>query len=489
MHVRPRLALTLRHVWWLATPLLVFAAVMRTPIAPNDFWWHLRAAAYMWAHRTVPTVDLFSFTRYGAPWTYQAWLGELALYGLYRLGGAEGVLLAHGLIITTAYAMLAEYARRHYGVRPAVLATLLGAAVSMANWNVRPQTFSFPLFALMLLCLEAYRRGKRRWVWATVPLVALWANVHGAVIFGLALMAAYVAAAFWSAPRARAAWHAGLALAAAVATLALTPAGLPGMVRYFLGFFASRVTLQANVEFLPLTLRDPDGAVFVATVLLLVVLVVREHTTPALPHTLALLGLGLGTLWSHRVISWYGMALVPPLAEALARVPALRRPVPVGRPVLNVATVILLGGLAALGWPWWRGAWPPFTPPALYTPNTPIKAVAFLCERVPASARVYQEQAFGSYQIWACPQVPVFIDTRIELYPRSQWEDYFAIGEGRFDWEMVAAKYRLTHLLLSVADQPHAVRAARASRCWRLLYEDTVAVLFERTCPWPEEGS
>jgi hypothetical protein len=41
-----------------------------------------------------------------------------------------------------------------------------------------------------------------------------------------------------------------------------------------------------------------------------------------------------------------------------------------------------------------------------------IEAVAALCQ-MPEAQRVFNEQGYGVYMTWACPQKPVFIDTRL----------------------------------------------------------------------------
>ncbi len=478
---------TLGHVWGLAVPLLVLMAVLRIEIAPNDFWWHLRVGEYIWTYRTIPTTDLFSFTRAGAQWTYQAWLAEVGWFLIYQRVGEAGVLLVHAFTIALAYSLLDYTQSRWSGRRAATVATLAGASVGMANWAVRPQTFSFPLFALVLILLEAHRRGARRHVWLLVPLFVFWANLHGAVLFGLGLVGAYFVAAVIDTIRygksMADARRLGIILLGCILALAVTPAGLQGMIRYFAGFLRNPVTLQANMEFMPLTLRDADGQLMIGLSLALVYLLIRYQHMPPTAHVLMILAFGLGTLWSRRVISWYGMALIPVLAETIAPHAYWQRPLPKGKSWVNLLLIAIMGVMVGLGLPWWRGTLPPWTPERVLSRSTPVAATAFLCKQAPPEARVYQEQGFGSYQIWACPRLPVFIDTRVELYPASQWEDYFAIGMGRFDWENIAAQYRLTHLMFSVADHKNGIRAAMASPCWEKLYEDDIAVIFVRRCP------
>ena len=79
--------------------------------------------------------------------------------------------------------------------------------------------------------------------------------------------------------------------------------------------------------------------------------------------------------------------------------------------------------------PFWRDAVPRL-PASLLSGRTPVEATSVLCDRLPDDARVYQDFAFASYQEWACPRLPVFSDTRLELYPFEQWADYFVVAGG-----------------------------------------------------------
>ena len=77
---------TLPGVWVLVVLAGVFIIVSKGIVAPNDFWWHVRAGQVIVQQRAIPSTDLFSYTRLGQPWTYQSWLTEVLFYILYRKG-------------------------------------------------------------------------------------------------------------------------------------------------------------------------------------------------------------------------------------------------------------------------------------------------------------------------------------------------------------------------------------------------------------------
>jgi hypothetical protein len=71
---------------------------------------------------------------------------------------------------------------------------------------MRPQSFAYVLFVSVLWLLLADQQRPSRRVFLVLPLLVLWANLHGSVVVGAALVAAYglveVARSLWQKPRA-----------------------------------------------------------------------------------------------------------------------------------------------------------------------------------------------------------------------------------------------------------------------------------------------
>lgn len=483
--------LTLGTVWRVLVPAGLLIVLNGMVVYPNDFWWHVRTGQIILSEGHIPTTDRFSFTRFGEPWINQAWLMQVVLYLLYRSGGLPLTLLVHAVTVTAGYTLLLAAVTRAYGLRAGVLATFLGAALGANNWALRPQTFSFLAFGALMYLVESHRRGHKGRLWGAIPLFAVWANSHGGFIFGIAALGSYVLGRLWEF------WRGGMpagerrdagTLVAigllSLAALSLNPQGPVGLAHYVLGFVKSDVTVKYNLEFQPLVIRRWDGALFFASLFLLVAVMAVAGFRPRADQVLSVTGFAALSLWAQRNLAWYGFVLVPTLAAGLHAWRPAARPPARGKPWLNGLVLGLLGVGLVASLPWWRHALPlPRQRRELVTRTTPVAAMDFLCARAPDNARVYQYQPFSSYQIWACPRLKVFLDTRLELYPFEQWMAYFAIEQGRFDWEEVADRYGITHLFLSAEFQEQAVRAATASDCWQEIYRDERAVIFEKICP------
>jgi hypothetical protein len=486
---------TLATLWRWVVPVGLFIRLCLSSIYPNDFWWHVRTGLITLQTGQLPTVDLFSYTQAGQPWINQAWLMQVALALLHQAGGVPLVILAHALIITGGYTLVLAVCAPRYGLRLSVLATVLGVAVSIKNFAVRPQTVSFLGFGLLLCLIEAHRRERKHLLWWAVPLFAVWVNAHGAFIFGVAGLGFYVVGCLWDGLYARARGRAPgrgvwtspprdlLILAAqglaGLAALMLNPQGPVGIAGYILGFFQSKATIELNIEFSPLIIRELDGQLFALATLVLIVARLRGDVRLETGQTLGVLAFAAMTLFSRRAAPWYGMWLIPILAAALQGWLRSPRPLNVGKPLLNRLILGLLILMALTALPFWRPALSALMARSpLLSDDTPVAATTFLCETAPAGTHGFAPLAFAGYLVYACPDLPVFVDTRIELYAAEHWRDYLALHNARYDWQAIADRYAMDYLFVQPDKQKDLVAAAAASPAWREIYRDEQAVIF-----------
>lgn len=476
-------------LWIALLPATLLIALNTRTIEPNDYWWHVRTGQIIITEHRIPVVDEFSFSQAGTPWMNQAWLMQSALFILHRSGGLPLVLMTHALVITLGYALVLRSSIRSSGLKAGVIASYVGAAVAFRSWGVRPQSISFLWFGALIALIESHRKNKGRQIWWAVPLFVLWGNSHGGFVFGLAVLGLYICGQLWTlwsnrsiASRATKAFELIALGGASIVALSLNPQGFLGNIVYIAGFLKSDATLRGNLEFAPITVRTPAGALFFASLLIFAAALSTSKKRPEADQVAGVLIFAFFTLFSRRSAPWYGLVLIPPLASLMQPLIPTHRPEK-QKPLLNGTLLIFLGIGVVLSTPWLRNAFPWLAErKPIVSHMTPIRATAFLCSHIPAEgARIYQHQAFGSYQEWACPTHPVFIDTRIELYPQEQWEDYLVINNARYDWEKITQRYGFTHLFLSVSDQQTAISAVRSSPRWREIYSDERAVLFERT--------
>src|SRR5580698_7861486 len=81
-----------RRALLLSLPALAFLLCC-SPMADFDIWWHLRTGQLIVETGAVPRVDLFTYTNATRPWIDVAWLYEVGVALLYRLGGTSALVL------------------------------------------------------------------------------------------------------------------------------------------------------------------------------------------------------------------------------------------------------------------------------------------------------------------------------------------------------------------------------------------------------------
>ncbi len=160
----------------------------------------------------LPHVDSLTLWTLGRRWTDQQWGAQVVLYELVHHGGFAAVLGVGIGCVIAALAILAIAARRLGGSpRATAIALCLPVLAAPSLAQLRAQTFALVLFAAVfaLLALDA-RSPSRRVLWV-LPLLVLWANLHGSVALGAGLACVYgLTLALPAATRVR-----GLVLAAA----------------------------------------------------------------------------------------------------------------------------------------------------------------------------------------------------------------------------------------------------------------------------------
>lgn len=487
------------YLWPLTVLLGVFAFLNTHPIRPHDFWWHMAVGREILASGRIPAVDTFSFTAAGAPYlSYTAfWLPEVILYLVYSLGGPALVVFAHSLAVTTAYGLTVALAWRISGSpRIAAAATLFAAALGINDWNVRPQAATFFLAPLFLWAVYEIRRGaglRRGWL-AVFPLgMVLWVNSHGSFLLGLLIIGLWLADEVWGVWRGGAGGRgsarplpriaaAASALALAAAACLLNPRG-PGTFSYLAGMSVHPVIQGMVPEWAPPTFSTLTGALFLTGLLLTAALLALSPRRPApleLFLFLAFAALGLRTV---RGAIWFGLALAPVWATHLSAIFG-RRQSRIGAdrpafPATLLAVLLVVSALVTLPWFKERLPFPPLKA-GLISAETPIAATEFLLRERPPGP-LFHSMPFGSYLIWAAqPEYPVFVDSRIELYPVEVWLDYLHISAAGCEWEERLARYGVRTLMLSPQEQPALVAAVRASPHWEQIYKDSTAVVFTR---------
>lgn len=275
--------------------------------------------------------------------------GELVFWAAYRaFGGARGLVILQVAAASVAVATLAGALGRRSPPGTALVVSLLvvaGALPAIAVTNV--SLFSLALFAVLLALLQRDEAVRSHLIWLVVPLIAVWGNLHGAVLIGWALLACYLALA-----RARSGViEAATVLSAATAALFATPE-LWHTPSYYWSVFHNVAAERGIGLWAPLTSSALDLAL-VAVFAIFAVLALRRPRTVRPWEAVAGIGLAAASVHVARNGVWLLFVLAFPVARSLSF--AGPRPRLVGA----AAAAVALGVIAALvRMPADPGAWP-----------------------------------------------------------------------------------------------------------------------------------
>lgn len=240
-------------------------------------------------------------------------LAELIFYWLEQGLGDQGLMLAQLVAVAVALTVLIRDARSGGAEAPsAALALFLGGLGSVAALAIaRAQLFSLALFPVLAWLLRSESRQPSRRIWLVVPLLALWSNLHGVALLGLAVLLAYLAFS-------RLREHPVLACAvgaAGAAAMCATPA-LLHTLSYYHGVLTGRAATSGQGMWASLSLGSPLDVLFMACALVLLVQFFRVR--PALWERVVVAGLAVLSVQSSRNGLWLMLFLVPTAARAFA---------------------------------------------------------------------------------------------------------------------------------------------------------------------------
>lgn len=379
-------------------------------------------------------------------------LAELALHLLVSGLDDRGLLLAQVAAVAACFAVLGIDMRRSGAGdvgAAAVIVAIVPAGLS-ALVAIRVQLFSLPLFALLALLLRAERRNPTRGIWLVVPLLALWSNLHGAALVGLAVAGAYLVL-----DRSRRSPVTAVAvLAASAVAVCLTPA-LLRTPSYYAGVLENEAARRGVGLWAPVSVGSALDLLLVVGAIALLALAIGAR--PPLWELAALGGLTLLTIQTARSGIWLLLLAAVPAARALRLDGRLR-------PRIAAAAIAVLAAVAAAGvvrGPIRTDAGDHLIAAAVEeAAGTPILAEPLLAEQI----------ALAGGRIW--------VGNPIDAFDRQDQRLYLDWAEGAPDGD--AALDRVPRVVLVQRNGEPQRRLAR-SAAGRELARDDHAVLYVKT--------
>jgi len=437
-----------------------------------DTMWQITIGQWILDHRAVPETDIYSFTMKGQPWISTQWLAQVMYAEVHAIAGWSGPVVLAAAAIALTFALLARHVSRHLSESATLVFVAAALALTMPHLLARPHVLAMPVMVLWIGGLIDAADRREAPSFALLPLIALWANLHGGFVFGLFLVGpialdALVSAEPQARPRLALRWSA-FGCAALVASC-VTPYGWNALL-------ASRKILSLGSA-LPLISEwrpaDFNGiGIFELTLLAGIGLALYRGVRLPPMRIALLLGLLHMALSQSRAAEILALVaplvLAAPLAREIGGEAANARPKPPLRGVLVAAVMIVLAaGTVA------------YASVHRYAPNTrgtPVAAVAELKKL--NLARVFNDYDFGGYLI--ASGVAPFIDGRTELYGEKFFVDHNN-ASGLMEPEnlfRLLDDYKIEATLMRT--QSAATKLLDHIDGWQKIYSDDIATIHLR---------
>jgi hypothetical protein len=388
----------------LAVTLLFLAIATAACLMPaqSDTFWQLRAGHDIVTTGRILLEDTFTHSVRGAYWPNHEWLSEVLFYGLHAVGGMPLLTAFAASMIVIAWVLVWQVMRGPALFR--VVLILFVLVTSAQLWTIRPQVISLALLAILLVLV-----GRQRWRFVPLLMVA-WANLHGGVMLGLAVLGGSMVVRV-ARDRRQLAPSLGT-LAGSAAAVCLTPLGfsiwteVPAMLQ--------RLRMYDVQEWRPPSLWDPFNVPLFVAALALLVLAFRHWR--ALDDSGAMLVGGAVALLplackSARNVGPFLVVAAPALSVLLAEsARVFERPERSARRGLGwtVACAAFAICVSTVLSAWTH-------PPARLNWRPVPAAVAHAIAQCPGN--LYNQYDNGGYLVWFVPEAPVFMDSRQDPFP------------------------------------------------------------------------
>jgi hypothetical protein len=480
---QPRLALA--STQWIrpnfARPVLAFGilfallADVRFRAFHSDTYMTLAAGREV-AHHGLPGFERLTLGAAGHHWVDQQWLAQWLLFHAWQAGGDAGAALLAAALTAGGFALLTALLLSR-GTTPgrALEWSVLAFAVALPDTGVRAQAFAYPLFVALvwLLLRDLERPGSPIGLLPAIALLVVWANLHGSVLLGAALAAAYCA---WQAVRRFGAERRASVLYAAVGAAALaspfaTPYGLDTL-SYYRAVLANPAIRSFSSEWQPARPTTVAALGFFVLVAMLALVLWRSLHGGVRPDPVLLtatVALCIAGFYALRWEAWAAIVGVVFGSDLLVQRKASPRTRPARvRAALVLGLIFVLGSSVALS----------TQPESRFDSQGPVGAMRAAATYAAAHPRtaILTDDSSADALLWAHPELAgrVGFDDRLEIYSRPavrRWADFIRGNRG-----LLPSGYGI---VVAGAANRRLVRRVRVLSDWRVIYDrpdGTVAV-------------
>lgn len=446
-----------------------------------DSMWHIGVGRRILESGTLPWTDELSHTFEGQRWIAKEWLSQVILALAFENGGWPTVVtITLAAIALTFTLMFFELARQ---LRPtaALCITMYAYALCSLHFLARPHALSYPILVLWLAGLLRAVEDRRNPSFFLLPLMVLWANLHGGFTLGLGIAGLLALEGVFTreqGDRCRALVYWAVFLAAACLASLLTPYGYHSLFVTAQVFGGNEALAYIN-EWRAMNFARQlfGGPLVIALVFLALLVGARISVVRLIVITVVFYMM----LMHIRMVSMFALvtplmiasslrAQFPQLSSAARGADPIQRALSAFRPV-HALILLLLVVSPPLLLLYARGIAPPKA-------ISPAEAVDYIVRTDPAG-RVYNDFAFNGYLIFR--GVRTFIDGRTDqLFGGGFLSRVFeSSNKPNDEFLKLVDDYKVSSALVR-PDSGQALKL-EASAAWQKRYENGVSIVYQRT--------
>lgn len=484
---------------------LVFLLTSFNRLNHTDLWTHVNFGRWIVEHRALPAFDPITSQPSAIPVLQSAWLSQVLAYFTQVWVGNEGLILAHAVVVALTALVLTMAMQKRSG--ETTLLWMVPLAMFVLNLpivgTIRPQLFGQLGVALTLLAVAQLLQGK--WhplVWLPM-MVAVWSNLHGSMLMGVAMMG-IVATGYSIENLAKSRGNIGLLLADRVVSRlwlavvlmivggCVSPHGPAIWPRVIL--FGENIALQSITEWQRTSPTSLTGMLLIASSLATAYAFYASPRKWKLYEIMLLALFALATLVAIRMLAWWAIVwpfvMTPHLAamwnqrfsrEIGPTEASLERDPPLAMQTL-FAMAIVFSTIV-------------FAPPShsllmgkdrgetrTVVTATPVY-LADEAVRMNLSGNLIAPMDWGDYLLMRTGgKLRPMVATHVHLVSPDVWSDYQKVFQGDPNWLTLARNRGMNYLAVSKRGYPklaHGVFDADKAGRVRILYHDQKLLLVE----------
>jgi len=475
-----------------------------------DIGWHIRNGELILQNHAVTRTDPFSSVMGGKPWYAWEWLFDLTVAALHHWRGLNAVVFFAAVVIALTFAVVFRFTvARGASLPVAVLFLVLTFSASTIHLFARPHVVSWLLTIVWFLLLDS-GNARRALYW--LPLLMLfWANLHGGLVAGFALLGLYLAGAFLelvvtrdSARKQAISKRLTRLSATAVLTLLVSTVNPYGyeLDLHIYRYLSDRFLMNNIDEFLSPNFHGLPQQCFAVLLLLTIVTLAASRRKPTPSQLLVLVFAAYSGLFAARNVPVSSMLLMliaaPLLSQTINAAATDQSLVPGLRGFLSRYR-LFTSRMEAMDHSLRGHLWPCA---ALLAGIWICAANGRLGERLlmnahfdgsrfPAAATdviaenhirgpVLCPDSWGGYLIYRLyPQTSVFMDDRHDLFGDQTIKRYLIVMRVAQEWKTVIDVEKLDWVL--VPEGSSLANVLKQTPPWTIISEDQTAVLFHRS--------